>query len=137
MVESKGVKMSKIIHQTIEFNAPPEIIFELLMDEKKHAAFTGAPAEIGHKAGDSFSVWDGYAVGKNLEIIPNKKIVQTWRASDWPEGVESKVTFELNAKGDGCELKFTQTSVPDEFTKDIEQGWIDNYWDLMKVYLNK
>lgn len=129
--------MNNTIHQTIELNASPEIIFELLMDDKKHAEFTGAPAKIGRKASDGFSVWGGYAVGKNLEIIPNKQIVQTWRASDWPEGVESKVTFELKAKGDGCELKFTQSGVPSEYYKDIEQGWIDNYWDLMKDYLNK
>lgn len=129
--------MTKIINQTIKFDASPEIVFELLMDDKKHAEFTGAPAKIGRKVGDSFSVWDGYAVGKNLEIIPNKKIVQTWRTSDWPEGVESKVTFDFRSKGDNCELHFEQKGVPEEFVKDIEQGWIDNYWDLMKNYLNQ
>ncbi len=129
--------MSETIHQTIEFNATPQEIFELIIDSKKHSAFTGAPAKIGRKVGDSFSVWDGYAVGKNLEIIKDKKIVQTWRASDWPKGVESKVTFEFVQKGKNCKLHFTQKNVPEEFAKDIEQGWIENYWKLMKDYIEK
>ena len=129
--------MSKQIKQTIDFNATPQEVFELIMDSKKHAGFTGASADVGRNVGDTFSVWDGYATGKNVEVIKDKKIVQTWRASDWPKGAESKVTFEFMPKSDGCELSFTQTGVPEEFLSDIEQGWKDNYWRLMKDYLKK
>lgn len=129
--------MTKTINQTIEFKATPEAVYEIIMDEKQHASFTSASATIGRKVGDKFSVWSGYATGKNLELVPNKKIVQTWRASDWPDGVESKVTFELIAKNGGCELRFTQEGIPEDQYKDIKQGWIDNYWDLMKDYLSR
>ncbi len=129
--------MTKTIHQAAYFNATPQEVFELIMDAKKHAGFTGAPAKISRKIGDSFSVWDGYATGRNIEIKIDKKIVQTWRASDWPKGVESTVTFEFEPKNNGCELHFMQTGVPEEFFSDIEQGWKDNYWSLMKDYLDK
>jgi len=66
------------------------------MDSRKHARFTGGSARISRKVGGKFSVHDGYAEGRNLELIPDMKIVQTWRASDWPEGLYSNVTFELN-----------------------------------------
>jgi uncharacterized protein YndB with AHSA1/START domain len=38
--------MSKIIQQTITFQIPPHEVYEALMDSVKHAAFTGAAAEI-------------------------------------------------------------------------------------------
>jgi len=127
--------MSKTIQQTVEFNATPAQVYELIMDEKQHLGFTSSGAKISREVGGSFSVWGGYAAGKNLELVPNTKIVQSWRASDWPEGVESEVIFEFKPKTHKTELHFTQTGVPDEFYDDISQGWQDNYWSLMKEYL--
>lgn len=124
------------IEQTVEFNTNAHEVYELLMDDKKHAAFTGTSANISREVGGEFSVWGRYATGKNVELISDKKIVQTWRASDWPEGEMSKVTFELRDKDGGCELNFSQSNVPRDFVEDIRQGWKDNYWDLMQEYLS-
>ncbi len=125
------------IEQTVEFNSTAHEVYEMLMDEKKHSDFTGAPASISRKVGGEFSVWDGYAKGENIKLVPDQKIVQTWRASDWPKDAVSEVTFELTDKNGKCELRFTQTGIPEEFTKDISKGWEDNYWDLIKDYLKK
>lgn len=124
------------IEQTVEFNTSTHEIYELLMYEKKHTEFTGASANISREVGGEFSVWGGYATGKNVELIPDEKIVQTWRASDWPESEMSKVTFELRDKDGRCELNFSQSGVPRDFVEDIRQGWKDNYWDLMQKYLS-
>ncbi|MGZ5502718.1 MAG: SRPBCC domain-containing protein [Halobacteriota archaeon] len=45
-----------------------------------------------------FSSFDGWASGTTLELIPDKKIMQKWRAAEWPEGHYSTVTFELQTK---------------------------------------
>ena len=102
------------------------------MDSKKHAKFTGGPATISRKVGGKFSVYDGYAFGKNTELIPDKKIVQTWRASDWEEGHESEVQFKIESTKTGCTLTFTQTNVPEEHFSSVKQGWVDFYWSPMK-----
>ena len=65
------------------------------MDEKKHAQFTGAKVKISRKTGGKFDIWEGAITGENLELVPDKKIVQSWRYSDWPEGQFSTVTFSL------------------------------------------
>ena len=127
----------KSIRQTETFNAPAAEVYSAFIDEKKHAAFTGASAKINASVGGSFEVWDGYASGKNLELTPDKKIVQSWRASDWPEGVESKITLELSEEGGKTRLHFSQTGIPDEFADDVEQGWTDFYWQPLKEYLSK
>jgi len=127
----------KTIKQTVEFKAQPDEVYEALMDSKKHAGFTGAKATVSRKVGGKFSVWDGYAEGENLELVPGKKIVQSWRASDWPEGAISKVTYRFAQTKSGTRLTFTQTGVPDELVADIKQGWKDFYWAPMKGMLDK
>jgi len=127
----------KNISQTESFEAAPIEIYNAFMDEKKHAEFTGSSAVIDNKVGGKFEVWDGYASGKNIELTPGKKIVQTWRANDWPEGVESEITLKLSEENGKTKLAFSQTGIPDEFADDVEQGWIDFYWQPLKEYLKK
>ena len=122
---------TRTIRQSATFKVSPHAVYDALMDSKKHGEFTGGAAKISRKVGGKFSVYDGYATGKNLELKPDRLIVQTWRADDWPEGHSSQVTFELTPTKTGTKLTFTQTGVPVEFYKDIKQGWIDFYWKPM------
>ncbi len=123
---------NKSIKQRISFKASAHDVYEALMDSKQHSKFTGGTAKIGRKVGGKFSVFDGYAVGKNLELIPDKKIVQTWRAADWQEGELSQVSFEILPLKSGCNLKFTHRNLPERHYSAIKQGWNDFYWLPMK-----
>jgi hypothetical protein len=55
------------------------------MDAKLHSLVTGAPAKIQRKEGAKFFAYDHYCYGKNLQLIPNQLIVQSWRAGDWSD----------------------------------------------------
>jgi activator of HSP90 ATPase len=127
--------MGKNIKQTATFKTSPHEVYELLMDEKKHADFTGGEAKISRKVGGKFSISDGEIEGKNLELVPDRKIVQTWRYSDWQEGHYSTATFALEPTEKGTRLTFTQIDVPDDKYEDIKQGWKDYYWTPMKEVL--
>lgn len=129
--------MSKIIKQKVTFNAKPAEVYNALMDSKKHAAFTQSPAKIGKKVGDTFSAYEEYITGVNIELIPNKKIVQLWHSADWQENEYSVAIFELKGKGKNCELEFTHINVPATHVQDIAQGWKDFYWKPMKAMLEK
>ncbi|MFZ4621299.1 MAG: SRPBCC domain-containing protein [Bacteroidota bacterium] len=128
---------TRMIKQKVAFLASAHDVYEALMDSKKHASFTGGAAKISRKVGGSFSVFDGYAVGKNIELIEDQKIVQAWRASDWEEGVISEVSFILHHTKSGCNLEFTHKGVPSEQFTSIKQGWVDFYWIPMKELLKK
>ncbi len=128
---------TKTIRQTVTFKAGPHDVYEALMDSDKHSQFTGDKASISREIGGKFSAFDGYSEGVNLELVPDKKIVQKWRASDWLEGHYSKVTFALEEAGDRTRLTFTQTGVPEEEYEDVSQGWRDYYWEPMKEMLEK
>jgi activator of HSP90 ATPase len=129
--------MSKTIHQTATFNASPHDVYEMLMDEQKHGELTGGEAKVSRKTGGKFTIYGGEIAGKNLELVPDKKIVQSWRYSDWPEGHYSTVTFSLEEIENGTRLTFTQSDVPDDKYEDIKQGWKDYYWKPMKDMLEK
>ena len=127
--------MSKPILQTVSFPVPAHEVYEALMDSKKHAAFTGGAAEISREVGGAFSAYDGYISGQNLELVPDRKIVQSWRAMDWEQDIFSTVTFELTPVPGGTRLDFTHSGVPDGTEAEFSQGWIDNYWEPMKAFL--
>lgn len=125
----------KILRQSVTFKAAPAVIYELLMDSRRHAKFTGAKARISREVGGKIMAYEGYVDGVNLEIVPNRKIVQSWRGSDWPAGQFSKATFALAKVQGGTRLTFTQSGIPEDQYEPIKEGWNEHYWDKMKALL--
>ena len=126
--------MAKIIEQTVLIPALPKQVYDALMNSKTHSEITGGTARISPKVGAKFTSFDGYAAGANLVLVPGKKIVQSWRAIDWPKGVESTLTISLAAVKGGTKLLFVQTGVPADQYESIRQGWIDYYWEPLRRY---
>ena len=129
---------TKTIKQSIFFKAPPETVYELLMDSKKHAAFTGAKASISRTVGGKISAWDGYIQGKNIALVADKKIVQLWRGSESEWGNNySTVTFSLAQVKGGTRLTFTQTDIPPNLAPYLATGWEEHYCKPMKEFLRR
>jgi len=128
---------TKTLHQSAIFEVDPHEIYEALMDSKKHSAFTGAKAKIGRRVGDRFSAWDDWATGSNVELVPDKKIVQLWRGDDWPADHYSTITIELKKVDRGTRLDFTQTDIPETLYEDVAQGWKEWYWEKLQAYFAK
>ena len=123
------------IKQSITIKASPKNVYEALMDQKKHAKFTQHPAKISRNVGEKFSAFDGYCGGVNLELVEGKKIVQSWRAKDWPKGALSTATFSLSKVPGGTKLSFTQTDIPEKLVDDMKNGWKEFYWAPLKKML--
>lgn len=121
--------------QSVTLKASPSDVYDTLMDSKSHALFTGGAARISKKEGGSFTVFDGYVSGKNLELIPGKKIVQSWKPveDDWPDDHFSEVIFELEKIAGGkCRIAFTHNNIPSAVAGRFKQGWKDYYWNPLK-----
>ena len=128
---------TKDIQQKVIFKAAIHDVYEALMDSRKHARFTGAPVRMSRKPGGTFSAYDGHITGVNIELVPDTRIVQAWRGSDWPEGCYSLVVFSLKTVNGGTRLDFTQIGVPAKEYKGIHAGWGEYYWEPMKVMFNQ
>jgi uncharacterized protein YndB with AHSA1/START domain len=132
-----SVPKTRTIRQTVWLPASPALVYEALMTSKGHAAFTGAKARISPRVGGRFEAWDGYIHGTNLELVPDRKIVQAWRPSeeDWPGDYDSKVTFLLAAYRKGTRVRFTHSGVLVQHAGHLSTGWKESYWGPLKKYL--
>jgi activator of HSP90 ATPase len=130
--------MVKTITQKVVFkNADAETLYSMFLDSKHHSALTGGnPAKISAKEGAKFDVHNGYIVGKNLQLIKNRLIVQSWYASDWAKtDVESTFILLFEQKAKDTTITMVHANVPDNQYDGIKQGWIDYYWTPWKKYL--
>ncbi len=125
---------TRTIKQTVDFAVDAHDLYEALMDSKKHSEFTGSKCVISRKVGGKVSAYDGYISGENLELVPDKKIVQTWKAEEdcWPANHYSKVTFTFKPIEKGTRLEFIHTGVPVECGDQFDSGWKEHYWEPMK-----
>ena len=60
---------TKTIRQSVTFKTSPHVIYEMLMDSRKHAKFTGEKASISRKIGGKFTAYAGYIHGVNLNLV--------------------------------------------------------------------
>jgi activator of HSP90 ATPase len=128
----------KTILQKVKFKASPEDLFELVMDSKKHSLATGSKAVVSRKIGGAFSAHGGYCRGKNLMIVPNAMVVQTWCSQDWAKKDRDSLLilhFE-KAKGGG-RVTMIHANVPDRQAASLAKGWKTFYWKPWARYLSR
>ncbi|HZS44782.1 MAG TPA: SRPBCC family protein [Blastocatellia bacterium] len=123
------------IHQEVNFNAQPERIYEALLSSATFSKATGAPSEISDDAGGGFSCFGGQITGRNIELVPNQRIVQAWRVGAWPEGLYSIVRFEFKKEGSGTRLVLDHTGFPEDNRQHLEPGWHKMYWEPLRNFL--
>jgi activator of HSP90 ATPase len=126
--------MNKVIEQTIRFrNTTAGELFDIFLNPAKHAQLhEGATAEITAREGDEFSLLDGNLTGKNLRIVPNRMIVQSWRGNVWhDDDLDSIVTLVFSDTKAGAEIYLVHACTPKQF----KELWKEVYWDPMKEFL--
>jgi activator of HSP90 ATPase len=116
---------------------PATEIFNAWLESEAHSAFTGSPARVNPGVGGEFSAWDGYISGKTLEIEPSRRILQSWRTTEFPEGSpDSLLEISFEEIGDGTQLTLVHTNIPDGQGEDYRQGWEDYYFKPMQQFFS-
>jgi activator of HSP90 ATPase len=115
--------------------ATPQAVYDAWLDSAAHSAMTGGAAKIASRVGGAYSAWDGYITGKTLELIPGKRIVQSWRTSEFAlRDPDSTITVELAPAKAGARLTLIHNGVPGGQTAYENGGWQDSYFAPMKAY---
>ncbi len=122
------------LHQEMDLKGTPDQIYEVLLDSKKFAAITGAPASIDSSPGGAFSMFGGLIVGRNVETLPGQRVVQAWRPTHWDAGVYSIVKFELRPHGASTTVVLDHTGFPEGEFDHLEFGWHSHYWEALTKY---
>ena len=123
------------LHMEMDYKASPQRIYETLLDSKQFTSFSGMPAEVDPKEGGAFSMFGGMIVGRNVELIPNQRIVQAWRPTHWDPGVYSIVRFELKTRDAETMLVLDHTGFPEGEFDHLEWGWHNHYGEPLRKFL--
>ena len=118
-----------------ELPATPDQVFTAWMSSEGHAAMTGSSAAVENQIGGEYSAWDGYISGSTLELEPPKRIVQSWRTTEFPEASpDSRLEVLLEATGSGCRITLVHTDIPAGQGEMYAEGWQDYYFTPMQAY---
>jgi activator of HSP90 ATPase len=85
--------------------------------------------------GGTLALFDGYIAGRQLELVPNERIVQAWRVLNWPRGVYSIARFELSDQAGDTKIVFDHTGFPKGDAEHLASGWQQHYWDPLTKLL--
>jgi activator of HSP90 ATPase len=128
--------MTKTIQQSVRFVAPPRTLFEMYLDSKKHSAATGGKATMSRKVGGAFTAWNKMLRGRNLAIVRNRMIVQTWRSVNFKPGdADSILILEFSKAPGGGQVDLVHVNVPPQDHKGVTAGWPNYYWKPWKKYI--
>jgi activator of HSP90 ATPase len=122
------------LHQEVDFSVGPERIYHLLLDSKEFTDLSGMPAEIEAVPGGAFSMFGKIIYGRNIELIPNERVIQAWGDKGWGSGVYSIARFELKKQGSGTRVVLDHTGFPEGSYDHLYEGWKGHYWDPMRKY---
>ena len=128
--------MTKTIQQSVRFAATPAQLFEMYIDSAKHTAATGGKATLSRKAGGAFTAWNKMLHGRNLMIVPNRMVVQSWRSVNFKPGdPDSVLVLEFKKAPGGAQLDLVHVNVPIQDHVGVKKGWPKYYWQPWKKYL--
>jgi activator of HSP90 ATPase len=135
------------IHQEPVIHASRHRIYDALTDARQFAkvvelsgAMQGMPpgtiaAEISREVGGAFATFGGHIVGRQVELVPDQRIVQAWRVVDWKPGHYSIARFELTELGAETKVVFDHTGFPPGTAEHLASGWEEHYWGPLRKFL--
>jgi len=135
------------IHQEPVINASRKRVYEALTETRQFdriiqisgvmqtMALGSKPTEISQQLGGAFTLFGGYIVGRQLELLPSQRIVQAWRVMAWDPGIYSIVKFELMEQGSSTKIVFDHTGFPNGKGEHLASGWTAHYWEPLRKYL--
>ena len=120
---------------TTTIPASAQDIYDAWLNSLAHSEMTGGQASMSDEIDAEVSAWDGYITGRNLELVPGERIVQSWRTTQFTdEHEDSIITMTLEGVEDGTVLTLVHSNVPDEQTSYEQGGWQEYYFEPMKEY---
>jgi activator of HSP90 ATPase len=136
-VPSKSANAKRTsLHQEVDLPTVPDHIYHLLLDSQQFAELSGMPAEIEGVPGGAFAMFGKVIYGRNVELIPNERVIQAWGDTGWGPGVYSIVRFELKKRSSGTRVVLDHAGFPEGSYDHLYVGWKGHYWEPMQKYFS-
>lgn len=133
---TSGIVNTVTVTDNEEFRTTAEEMYQTFVDPQRLAAFTRSPPKVfeGAHKGGKFELFGGNVSGEYLELEPGKKVVQSWRLSQWPAGHFSKLQIELdqNDIDHVTVMRVTWEGVPVGQEEVTKRNWLEYYVKSIK-----
>ncbi len=117
--------------------APASEIYNGWLDSDVHSKMTGAEAIVSNEINGTFSTWDEYISGVNLDLKPGY-IKQSWRTIEFevsqPDSIVEITFEEVEPKKTVITLHHKNLPLQDIQYK---KGWAEHYFEPMKEYFEQ
>lgn len=127
--------MTESITVSAAFNVSRQKLYRAWLNSQKHTEFTGSAAKTSSRKDGKFEAWEGYISGKNLELLPFERILQSWRTTEFnkndPDSLVEVIFEEKNGK---TIVTINHSNIPKGQGKGYKKGWIEFYFKPMKQY---
>ena len=128
--------MGKDIQQSVELPAAPEALFEMYVDARQHAAFTGSEVTVSREPGSTFSAFGGALSGRMVATVPGRLVVQTWRSTNFGvDDPDSILVLAFSEAVSGGRIDLVHIGVADRDYDGVSEGWRKFYWDPWRAFL--
>jgi activator of HSP90 ATPase len=74
---------------------------------------------------------------RQIDLIPDQRIVQAWRAGSWDPGVYSIAKSDFVEQGSSTKIIFDHRGFPDGAAQHLAAGWNENYWEPLATFLGE
>ena len=130
---TRNVRVSFVVPAT------PDDVYGAWLDSAAHAAMTGGQrAEIEPRTFGRHMAGDGYIEGVILELDAGRRIVQTWRSTEFQKSSpDSRLEVHFGHDTGGTRVMLEHEDVPVELADDIEAGWTKFYAEPMRAYFSQ
>ena len=119
---------------TTHIKATAKQIYKSWLSTQRHTKMTVGVAFVSDKVGQTFTAWEGYIIGRNIELKPYNKIVQSWRTSNFEDNEgDSQIEISLSEQEEETTLTLKHTNVPESGVH-YKKGWEENYFEPMRLY---
>ena len=127
------------IRLTTTLPATPEDVYDAWLSSHGHTAMTGGvPATSEPRVGTMHMAWAGYISGQHVELEPGRRILQTWRTTEFPDSAPDsllEIIFTLDPKG--TRVTLIQNGIPDGEGEKYHLGWQEHYFAPMREHFGK
>jgi activator of HSP90 ATPase len=112
-----------------------DVVYDTWISSDGHSAMTGGVAKVDPHVGGAFQAWDGYISGTNLVLEPGRRIVQSWRTTEFADADgDSRIEVLLEPAENATKITIRHTNVPDGHRNYENGGWQSKYFDPMREY---
>ena len=116
----------------------PERVYAAWLDSGAHAAFTGKAAKIDPNIGGKFVALDGYVHGRTVDLLPGRRIVQTWRTKEFPHSAhDSRLEIQFESAEGATRVTILHSHIPEGQGERYKKAWTDRYFYPMRGYFGR